>query len=227
MENNLAQRAVDLALSGDWNGALKINQEILTQNPNDTEALNRMARCYSELGNPTEAIKTSQKVLKIDPENSIAQKCFLKWNDVKPGKNKLTGPNAAELFLEESGKTRIIPLLNLGSPDIFSGLDSGQEVSLSAYAHKVSVTDSEGKYIGRLPDDLAARIKNFLKKGNKYQVLIKSIDPKNVSVFIRELENNTGLTSFPPEKIDYVTFTAPELVHRDVPEMSNVEETPE
>jgi tetratricopeptide (TPR) repeat protein len=173
MENNLAQKAVDLALSGDWDGALKTNKEILSESPNDTEALNRIARCYSELGNPAEAIKTSQRVLKIDPQNSIAQKCLLKWHGVKPGMNKPTDPKAAEFFLEESGKTRIIPLLNLGNPDIFSGLDSGQEVNLSAYAHKVSVTDSEGKYIGRLPDDLAARIRNFLKKGNKYQVLIK------------------------------------------------------
>ncbi len=227
MENTLAQKAVGLAISGDWEQAQKINQQILSSAPNDIEALNRLARCYFELSNVEGAVKTTQKVLKLDPLNSIAQKCLLKWKNVKPRLNHTAGPKAAELFLEESGRTKIVPLLNLGSPDIFTSLDSGQEVKLLAYAHKVSVTDDEGKYIGRLSDDLAARIRGLLKKGGKYQVLIKSIDPKNVSVFIREIENKTGITSFPPEKIDYVTFTPPELVHRDALATQNTEDISE
>jgi hypothetical protein len=129
--------------------------------------------------------------------------------------------------LEESGKTKMVTLLNLGNRSVFANLNSGDEVKLVSYAHKVSVIDDAGHYIGRLPDDLAARLRNLLKKGNKYQVLIKSTDEKDVTILIKELENKTGITSFPPEKIDYVTFTPPELVHRDIPEMSNVEETPE
>jgi tetratricopeptide (TPR) repeat protein len=227
MENTLAHKAVSLAISGDWSGALETNQQILSDSPNDTEALNRLARCFFELGKTGDALKTTQKVLELDPADSIAQKCLLRWKSVKPGQNRTGAPQTAELFLEDSGKTKIVPLLNLGSPDIFTSLDSGQEVKLSAYAHKVSVTDMDGKYIGRISDDLAARLRNLLKKGGKYQVLIKSIEPKNVSVFIRELENKTGVTSFPPEKIDYVSFTPPELVHKDAPVTAVTEETPE
>jgi tetratricopeptide (TPR) repeat protein len=227
MENSLAQKAVTLALEGNWKEALSVNLQILSESPNDIDALNRSARCYAELGECDTAIKKSRKVLEIDPENSIAQKCLLKWKSVIPGKIHFQNVIGAELFLEESGKTRIVPLLNPGSLNVFANLDSGDEVKLFAHAHRVSITDDEGKYLGCLPDDLAARLRELIKKGVKYLVLIKSIDSKNISVFIREVENKTGITSFPPEKIDYVTFTPPELVHRDPPEMSIVEDVSE
>ena len=121
----------------------------------------------------------------------------------------------------------MITLINPGDSSIFASLDSGDEVKLVASAHKVSITDSDGKYIGCFPDDLAARLRNLMKKGNKYQVLIKSIDSKEVTVLIRESENKTGVAQFQQEKIDYVSFTPQELVHRDVTEMSNVDESAE
>lgn len=227
METSLAQKAISLALAGSWQEALETNLQILSSLPEDLDALNRAARCYSELGDIGRAISSSQKVLKIDPTNSIAQKCLLRWKSVKPDDNHKSSVATAESFLEESGRTKMVTLLNPGDPNVFAGLNSGTEVRLSAYPHKVSVIDDSGKYIGRLPDDLAARLRNFLKKGVKYQVLIKSVDPKDISVLIKELENKTGIASFPPEKIDYVTFTPPELVHRDIPEMSNTEEVSE
>jgi tetratricopeptide (TPR) repeat protein len=227
METSLAQQAVSLALAGSWQEALEVNLKILSVSPDDIDALNRLARCYSETGNISKAVATTQKVLKIDPLNSIAQKCILKWKTARPCKDHKSAAPSGEAFLEESGKTKIVTLLNPGDCNIYANLDSGDEVKLASYAHKVSVVDDGGKYIGRLPDDLAARFRNFLKKGNKYQVLIKCIDSKDVTVLIKELENKTGIASFPPEKIDYVSFTPPELVHRDIPEMGNVEETPE
>jgi tetratricopeptide (TPR) repeat protein len=227
MEPSLAQKAVSFALAGSWEDALKVNLEILSASPEDVDALNRLARCYFETGNINKAATTTQKALKIDPINPIAQKCLLRWKTARPGECHNSCTQAGEAFLEESGRTKMVTLLNPGDSSLFANLDSGDTVKLSAYPHKVSVVDNGGKYIGCLPDDLAARLRNFMKKGNKYQVLIKSIDSKDVTVLIRELENKTGIATFPPEKIDYVTFTPPELVHRDVPEMSNTEEIPE
>lgn len=224
MESSLAQKAVGYALSGNWQEALKTNQEILSLNPDDIDALNRLARCYSETGHTEKAVETTQKALKIDPLNPIAQKCLLKWKTARPDNNHTSSNPFGESFLEESGRTKMVTLINPGDCAVFANLDSGDAVKLSAYAHKVSVVDNTGKYIGCLPDDIAARLRSLLRKGNKYQVLIKSIDSKEVTVFIRELENKSGIASFPPEKMDYVSFTPPELVHRDIPEMSNVEE---
>ena len=227
METSLAQKAVSLALTGAWQEAIKVNLDILSSSPEDVDALNRLARCYSEMGNAAKAVATTQKVLRIDSLNPIAQRCLLKWKTARPNDTRKFSAPSGEAFLEESGKTKMVTLLNPGDPSVFSNLDSGDEVKLSAYAHRVSVTDDGGRYIGRLPDDLAARLRNFLKKGNKYQVLIKSTDLKDVCVLIKEVENKTGTASFPPEKLDYVSFTPPELVHKDIPEMSNVEEITE
>ena len=224
MESSLAQKAISYALAGDWQKALEINLEILSLNSEDIDALNRLARCYSETGYAEKAVETTQKALKIDPLNPIAQKCLIKWKSARPDGNHSSPNPSGESFLEESGRTKIVTLINPGDCVVFANLDSGDEVRLSAYAHKVSVVDNGGKYIGCLPDDLAARLRNLIKKGNKYQILIKSIDSKDVTVFIRELENKSGVASFPPEKMDYVSFTPPELVHRDIPEMGNTEE---
>jgi hypothetical protein len=112
----------------------------------------------------------------------------------------------------------------------FVNLDPGEEVKLAAYSHRVSVTTCDGKYIGRLPDDISARLKYLIKGGNKYQALVKSVSPKEISVFVRELEKGPrmeGSPSFPPEKIDYVSFTPPELVHTDTPNVETTEEISE
>lgn len=227
MEISLAQKAVSLALARSWLEALEVNLEILKDAPDDVDALNRLARCYAETGELEKAVETSQKVLRIDSTNSIAQRCLLKWRSTHPGENHQTSSISPESFLEESGRTKMAVLLNPGDQSVLMNLDSGDEVMLTAHAHKVSVVDSEGKYIGCLSDDLAARIRNLIKLGNKYQVLVTSVDSKEVSVLIRESENKTGTASFTPEKIDYVSFTPPELVHKDVPEMEIVEEVSE
>ncbi len=229
MDTTLAQKAVNLALSGDWEEGIKVNSEILATSPEDIDALNRLARCYSELGKIKEARDTAKKVLTIDPSNSIAQKCLDKWTAIKKGdKHKQFLASSPDSFLEESGKTRIAPLMHIGDTQVLAGVDSGDTVYFLPHTHRVSVTTTDGKFLGRLHDDLAARIRFLLKAGFKYQVLVKSIDPKKgVTIFIKEIEKGRAgesTTSFPPEKIDYVSFTSPDLVHRDVPEVAIPEE---
>jgi len=231
MDVSLAQKAINLALNGKWEEAVKTNLEILSLSPMDVDSLNRLARCYSELGQIGKAKKTTQKVLDIDPLDSIAQKCLEKWLVVKTGDRQKIGVTSLESFLEEPGKTKIAPLTHLGDTGILACVDSGDEVRLLPHAHRVSVTTSDGKYLGRLHDDLAARLRNLLKNGRKYHVLVKSIDPKKeVSVFIREIEpgNKPGMgPSFSTEKIEYIAFTSPELVHKDKKLMEFQEEITE
>jgi tetratricopeptide (TPR) repeat protein len=231
MDLTLAQKAIGLALSGSWEEAAKVNQEILSDTPNDIDALNRLARCYSELGHIDKAKGMAQKVLLVDPLNSIAQKCLEKWAVATNGNKHKVGSSTPESFLEEPGKTKMASLMHLGDGGVLAGVDSGDEVKLLPHAHRVSVTTFDGKYIGRLHDDLAARLRNLLKIGRKYQVLVKSIDPKKeATVFIREVESgvkDSAGPSFPTEKIDYVAFTSPELVHKDKAVMEFQEEVME
>ena len=99
-------------------------------------------------------------------------------------------------------------------------LDAADEVALTPHSHRVSVITREGKYVGRLPDDLSARIRNLIKKGNNYQVLIKSVDPEDVKVFIREVKRGKlagNIASFSTEKLDYITYSSPEIVRKKDP----------
>lgn len=217
MKDDTVQKAVQKALEGDWEETIKINKSILKKEPKDTEALNRLARAYAETGNYKKAKDTSKKVLKLDPFNSIAQKALDKWKRLKKRETKKKTPTSPEAFLEEPGKTKIVSLLHIGSKNTLAGLDAGDKLKLSPHKHRVSVTTPDGKYVGRLADDLSARLKKLIKYGNKYQVLIKSVELKKVKVFIRETKRSPKLSdtpSFSTEKINYISFIPPELVHK-------------
>lgn len=229
MDNSAAQNAISLALLGKWSESIDANLKILKENSNDTEALCRLTRAYSEIGKIKDAKETANKVLSIDPTNQIAIKFLEKLKHTKtPGKQ--LSKMCVESFLEEPGKTRMIELVNLGNPENLAGIDPGDEVKITTYSHRVSITSYEGKYLGRLPDDISARLKYMIKNGCKYLALVKSISHKSITVFIREIEKGPkleGSASFPPEKIEYVSFTPPELVHKDTPDVESIEESAE
>jgi len=217
MDNDLAQKAISYALAGSWNKAIEVNTKILEADPQNVDALNRLARAYAELGNLGKARHTAKKVIAIDPFNPIALKALEKWKGLKKGETLVSGTSKADMFLEEPGKTKIVPLLNLGDNKLLSKLDSGDEVVLKTHGHKACVVTKTGKYIGKLPDDLSARLKKLITYGNEYQVLIKSTDKNDVKVFIREVKRSKKLSdipSFSTEKIEYISFTPPELVHK-------------
>lgn len=223
MNSDLAQDAINAALKANWKDAVKINNSILQNDKGDVDALNRMARAYAELGFLAKARQTSHRVLKVDPFNTIANRSLIKWKGLKKGDTYSSPPSNAQVFLEEPGKTKICSLFFLGDNKIVAKLDSGDEVKLDTHSHRVTVITSDNKYIGRLSDDLSARLKKLISMGNEYSVNIKSIDKNDVKVFIKETKRDkkiSNIPSFSAEKIDYVTFTPPELVH-DKNEINN------
>lgn len=217
MTRQLAQEAVNHALLGDWKKALDINNLILKEDPHDVDALNRKAKALAEVGKLKEAKITAQKVLKIDPFNSIAQKSIKKWSSLKGNRLTNSGPSHPQNFLEEPGKTKIVKLLYLGAENILAQIDNGDEVMIKPSGHRLTIETMDGKHIGRLPDDLSARLKKLMGHGNEYQVFVKSADTECVIVFIRETkraEKLKDVPSFSTERIEYVSFTPPELVHK-------------
>jgi len=224
MNTDLAQEAINEALKGNWGKALELNLHNLEKSPDDVATYNRIARAYAELGNLQKARVMCQKALALDPFNSIAIKSLEKWKGLKKtkgnGKSTVPFPNKPsnpQAFLEEPGKTKIVSLLYLGSPQVLAKLDAADEVHLDTHSHRVSITTLDNKYIGRLPDDLSAKLRHLVKEGNEYRVFIKSLATNEVKVFIREIKRAKKLTdipSFQGEKIDYISFTPPELVHK-------------
>ena len=215
MVDDLAQKAINEAISGNWEEALKINLEVLKSNKKDVDALNRLSRAYAELGDIPKAKIISNKVLKIDSLNKIALRCCDKYKDLKKGDTTRSQVTSGSAFIEEPGKTKIVPLLHVGGEKILAKLDAGDEVRLNPHGHRLSVVTIDGKYIGRLPDDIGAKLKKLIKMGNEYQILIKSTKTNEINVFIRETKSSPkvgDIPSFTGEKIDYVSFIAPGLV---------------
>jgi tetratricopeptide (TPR) repeat protein len=217
MNPSLAQQAVSSALSGNWDVAIEMNLAILKDNPKDLDALNRLARAYAEKGQIGKARDEAEKVIKIDPFNSIATKALRKWKDLKKGDVCSSALSDPEAYLEEPGKTKILSLLHLGSQEVLAKLDSGDEIKLDCHCHRIAAVTRDGKYIGRFPDDLSSRLKRLVSLGNEYQSLVKSIDPTEVTIFVREVIRGSkakDIVSFPAEKIEYTSFTSPSLIRK-------------
>lgn len=223
------QKAIAAALKRDWKAALQINKELIKKSKDDTDALNRLAKAYAELGDLKRAKTTSNRVLRIDPTNQIASKSLEKWDmlNASNGLVKKTNNFSLNMFLEEPGKTRIINLLHIGDEKLLASIDSGDEVKISCNKHRVSILTKGGKYIGRLPDDISSRIRNLIKIGNEYIALVKKVDAKEVLIFIRETKRSPkmkDIATFSTEKVDYISFTPPELVHKRKPNVATLEE---
>lgn len=201
MSNNLVDTAINCALNCKWKEAIEANKEILKNNPEDTEALNRLARAYCECGDLLLAKKTSAKTLKIDPNDQIALKALEKY---KKRSNKINDDQniKASDFIEESGTTRQANLINIAQTNVVSSLDSGDEVIIDAHSHRVAITTLDKKYIGRLTDDLSAIIKKLIARKYQFRVLIKSASKDAVKIFIKEVKRGKGyenVKSFPNE----------------------------
>lgn len=241
--DTLAQNAIDAALKGNWNEAEKLNEEILEQFPDNKEALNRLARACLELGKIKKALTLYKKVIKLDSYNSIAQKAIARLQTLENNplsrerlKKKangigLTPVTTANLFIEEPGKTKTIPLIHLGDPSVISILDAGEIVNLSPHAHRVSVETEEGNYVGRFPDDLSRRIIKFCRSGYEYKSYVKSVTADSVKIFVCEVkraDNMSDIPSFPQtEKPVYVSFTSPDSIHDERPDVSSSDEQEE
>jgi tetratricopeptide (TPR) repeat protein len=195
MNSNLQDLAINKALNGEWEEAIKINKLIVESNSDDIEALNRISRAYFELGDITKAKKYALEVIKFDKQNSIALKALSKYKAFKKLKSPTSkfhsSVNPSD-FIEESGTTKSTELLNICSSDLLTRLSPGDELNLASHSHKVSITTMNNKYVGKVPDNLSAKIRLLTKSGYKYKVIVKSVDDKCIKVIIKEVKRGKG-----------------------------------
>ncbi len=193
MSPDLTTQAVTAALSNNWQEAIKLNLTLLKENPENVEALNRLARAYKENGEIKLAQKTYRKVLTLDRFNPIAQK-NLKLLESSPrlfrkpgdGHQNLATHCPPEMFLEEPGKTKVVNLINLAPGSILLPLCCGDQTSLTIKRRTVTVVDGNGTYLGALPDDLSTKLIRRLLSGNRYDVYVKTVSKNCLSVIIKE-----------------------------------------
>lgn len=203
----LRDKAVQTAMAGDWIAAITTNKELLDENPKDIDALNRLALAFTVIGKINKAKTTYQEVLKIDPLNPIALRNL---KNLKT--SKMTSKDASNTafalnnnFIEESGKTKIIELINIAPASQIQHLRTGEIVNLSIKRAKIFIQRGERQYIGVLPDDIGRRLIKLIKSGNKYEAYLKSVNPHRVVVFIKEVKRSTKFKNHP----SFLSLTEP------------------
>jgi len=193
--------AIQTALSGDWQNATSINKALLNDDPNDIEALNRLAFAFTILGKIKQAKTTYKKVLGLDSLNPIAIRNLKRLADAKTLGKSVKKPSSVtfvhKTFLEETGKTKIIELINLAPPRITANLRIGQPLNTCIKRLKIFIQDMEKQYIGVLPDDIGKRLIKFIKGGNKYETYVRSASNHSVVIFIKEVKRATRFNNQP------------------------------
>lgn len=186
----LYQQAIDAALDSRWEEALKINKKIIKLDPQNVDALNRQAKAYLELGKANLAKKYYSLVIKVDSYNPIALKNLkIMKSFTSKGQNFVSNSHtrlSPSLFLQEPGKTKMVNLLKVAEPQKLSHVFCGMKVEMIIKNRKITIVDTNGNYLGVLPDDVSHHLVRLVKGGNKYDLFIKSVRVNSLSIIIKE-----------------------------------------
>jgi hypothetical protein len=191
---SLKVRAIQAMLEGNWENATSLNKALIDGNPKDIDALNRLAYAFTVLGKIKAAKSIYRKVLKLDILNQIAIKNIKKLTDLGPrqiAKSLSSVKGVHSIFLEETGKTKIITLVNTAQPKIIALLTTGQPVIIVIKRSKIFIQDQNKQYLGVLPDDIGRRLIKLIKGGNTYEACIKSATEHNICVFVKETKRTS------------------------------------
>ncbi len=219
-----AEDAVQLAIAGKWDEAVKLNKFIVDSFGADEETQNRLGKALSELGKLKDAKAAYEAALKLNPMNSIAKRNAARINALLHQKEglKVGGTRVdLNLFVEEMGKT-VITVVESSPPDICSKVAAGDVAELKVDGDGVSAETSRGVRLGLLEAKLARRLIKFMRGGNRYQAGVTSCDGSTVKLIVRETYQDprfAGKPSFPMKRkreVEFRPYTKESLLAREV-----------
>ncbi len=231
-----AEDAVQLAIAGKWDEAVKLNKFIIENFGADEESQNRLGKALSELGKLKEAKASYEAALKINPMNSIAKKNAARINALLHQKEglKVGGTRVdLNLFVEEMGKTVITTVDSPPSADICSKVAAGDVAELRVDGDGILSETSRGVRLGLLEAKLARRLTKFMRGGNRYQAGVTSCDGNTVKLIVRETYQDphfAGKPSFPMKRkreVEFRPYAKESLLSREVEVFSGDEEEEE
>jgi tetratricopeptide (TPR) repeat protein len=204
LRRQLVEQAIAAATAADWESAADLNKRILELGP-DSEAENRLARAYWEMGELAQAREHYQSALALDPTNRIAERNIgrLRMLMAEAGKKTVPAQKGSKapvsIFVEETGKTGFAHLVDLVDPKQLAQVNPGDAVELSPDGPRLGAK-SNGTHIGYVEPRVAARLLKLIAEGNKYAAGVTSIGERDVRIIVRETYQdpaNYGKVSFP------------------------------
>jgi hypothetical protein len=217
--------AVQLAIAGRWDEAVKLNKFVIESFGTDEETQNRLGKALSELGRLKDAKSAYEVALKLNPMNSIAKKNAARINALLHQKEglKVGGTRVdLNLFVEEMGKTVITITENPPGSDICSKVAAGDVAELRIDGDGIMAETSRGVKLGLLEPKLARRLIKFMRGGNRYQAGVTSCEGSAVKLIVRETYQDpkfAGKPSFPMRRkreVEFRPYTKESLLSRDV-----------
>jgi tetratricopeptide (TPR) repeat protein len=214
----LPERAIALAMQNRWSEAADVNRKIIELYPNDADAYNRLGKAYMELGRYHDALVTYRRAIELDPNNIIAKKNverLVHLADKAPAPVEAARSQSApstqpaerinpNIFIEETGKTGLTTLINLGDGDVLLKLTAGDRVELRPNGSALEVYDEEGNYVGAVEVKLAKRLTGLMEGGNRYTAAVTTVNDSAITIIIRETYQSPqqrGKLSFPPKAL--------------------------
>ena len=129
--NSLIKSAIREATNNNWEKAKKLNLAILNITKNNIETLNRLGISYMKLLDKENATKCFQYVLKISPNNMIAQKNINKLQLNLSKKKKSVDKIDTSNLVNETGKSVNLKCNITNSKKILNqGIDTGSKLTI-------------------------------------------------------------------------------------------------
>ena len=195
--------AVRLAMNGEWAEAAQLNREILEAAPDSVEAMNRLGKALTELGESGRALDAFRRALALSPGNPIAAKnverLLAESNTPQPRSCNGAGSTLKpRMFIAESGKSADVTLL------ASTGLNPspGTPVTLEANGSTLGVMAPDDSCLGLVPSNMARRLLCLMSGGNRYEGAVSGTANGAVRVVLREVyqhPSQRAKVSFPAQ----------------------------
>ena len=229
-----SRTAVRLAMEGEWAEAARLNREILEAAPDNVEAMNRLGKALTELGEFGAALDAFRRALVFSPDNPIAVKNVDRLMAEAENASARRSGNGngrtlkPRMFIADHGKSADVTLLastGAGNPS------PGMPVTLEANGATLGVMAPDGSCLGLVPPNMARRLLCLISGGNRYEGAVSGTASGAVRVLLREAYQHPGQrsrVSFPAQPKPVEEPLLPALDVLDAPDTTpvNVTEVP-
>ncbi len=217
--SQLKQLAITAAKSFNWQQAIKYNKLIVTQSPENLEALNRLGQAYIQTDSLKKAKKTFLSVLKRQKNNKLAIKNLEK---IKSKNTRSINCFSSQAFIDEPGKAKNVQLHRLAGKQVLQKLSIGQACRLVPKNRYIGIeTIQNNIYVGAIPEDISFRLSKLFKDGNQYSCNISACSDSSCCVYIKEISRSTKnkhLNSFATNKFGNISNINDEVIlEKDIP----------
>jgi len=198
--NSLIKSAIREASNNNWEKAKKLNLVILNISKNNIETLNRLGISYMKLSDKINATKCFKNVLKISPNNVIAQKNLNKLQlnlpEITINLSKIDSAN----LINETGKSIHLKCDIKNSKKILNqGIDTGSKLTIRNEKDSIGIYKGNSK-IHIIDNSIAKRISNLINLGNEYTCTVLGVSENSININIKETSKSKKtmqIISFP------------------------------